>query len=79
MYGCVEEVLIQDVVPCMPRGSRIMVSFSSSSVPRRDKYGAIKERERKKRGKREKERNKRWVIDKGRPQGHQLRTVACRK
>ena len=34
MYGCVEEVLIEGVVPCMPRGSRIMVSLSSSSVPR---------------------------------------------
>ena len=26
MYGCVEEDLIQSVVPCMPRGSRIMIS-----------------------------------------------------
>ena len=34
MYGCVEEVLIQGVVPCMPRGLRIMVSLLSSSVPR---------------------------------------------
>ena len=34
MCGCSEEVLIQDVVPCMPRGSLILVSLSSSSVPR---------------------------------------------
>ena len=34
MYGCVEKVLIQGVIPCMPRGSLILVSLSSSSVPR---------------------------------------------
>ena len=34
MYGCVKEVLIQGVIPCMPRGLLILVSFSSSSVPR---------------------------------------------
>ena len=34
MYECVEKVLIQGFVPCMPRGSWIMVSLSSSSVPR---------------------------------------------
>ena len=34
MYGCVEKVLIQGVIPCMPRGSLILVSLSSSSIPR---------------------------------------------
>ena len=34
MYECVEEVLIQGVVPCMPCGSRILMSLLSSSVPR---------------------------------------------
>ena len=34
MCGCVEEVLIQDVIPCMPHGSLILMSLSSSSVPR---------------------------------------------
>ena len=34
MCGCSEKVLIQGVVPCMPRGSRILMSLSSSSVPR---------------------------------------------
>ena len=29
-----EEVLIQGVIPCMPRGSLILVSLSSSSFPR---------------------------------------------
>ena len=33
MYRCVEKVLIQGVIPCMPRGSMILVSLSSSSVP----------------------------------------------
>ena len=34
MCGCVEEVLIQGVIPYMPCGSLILVSLSSSSVPR---------------------------------------------
>ena len=34
MYGCVEKVLIQGVIPCMPRGSLILVSLSSSSISR---------------------------------------------
>ena len=33
MRGCSEKVLIQGVVPCMPRGSRILMSLSSL-VPR---------------------------------------------
>ena len=34
MCGCVEKVLIQDVITCMPRASLILLSLSSSSVPR---------------------------------------------
>ena len=34
MCGRSEKVLIQGVVPCMPRGSQILMSLSSSSVPR---------------------------------------------
>ena len=34
MCGCSEKVLIQGVVPCMPCGSRILMSLSSYSVPR---------------------------------------------
>ena len=34
MYGCVEKVIIQGVIPCMPHGSLILVSLSSSSVSR---------------------------------------------
>ena len=34
MYGCIKKVLIQGVIPCMPRGSLIWVPLSSSSVPR---------------------------------------------
>ena len=34
MHGCSEEVLIQGVVPCISHGSWIMMSLSSSSVPR---------------------------------------------
>ena len=34
MCGCVEKVLIQGVIPCMSRGSLILMSLSSSSVPR---------------------------------------------
>ena len=34
MYRCVEKVLIQVVIPCMPRGSLILVSLSYSLVPR---------------------------------------------
>ena len=34
MYGCVKKVIIQGVIPCMPRGSLILVFMSSSSVPR---------------------------------------------
>ena len=34
MCGCVEKVLIQGVIPCMPRGLLILKSLSSSSVPR---------------------------------------------
>ena len=34
MHGCSEKVLIQGDIPCMLRGSRILMSLSSSSVPR---------------------------------------------
>ena len=34
MCGCVEKVLIQGVIPCMPCGSLILMSLSSSSVLR---------------------------------------------
>ena len=34
MYGCVEKVIIHGVIPCMPHGSLILVSLSSSSVSR---------------------------------------------
>ena len=34
MCGCSEKVLIQGVVHCMPCGSLILMSLSSSSVPR---------------------------------------------
>ena len=33
MCGCVKKVIIQGVIPCMPHGSLILVSLSSSSVP----------------------------------------------
>ena len=33
MYGCVEKVVIKGVIPCMPRGSLILVTLSSSSIP----------------------------------------------
>ena len=34
MCGCGEEVLIQGGIPCMPRGSLILMSLFSSSVTR---------------------------------------------
>ena len=34
MCGCDEKVLIQGIVPCIPRGSRILMSLSSYLVPR---------------------------------------------
>ena len=34
MHGYIKKVIIQGVIPCMPRGSLILVSLSSSSVPR---------------------------------------------
>ena len=34
MRGCSEKVLIQGIVPFIPRGSWILMSLSSSSVPR---------------------------------------------
>ena len=34
MYGCVKKVLIQGTICCMPRRSLILVSLSSSSIPR---------------------------------------------
>ena len=34
MYEFVEKVLIQGVIPCMSRGLLVLVSLSSSSVPR---------------------------------------------
>ena len=42
MYGYVEKVIIQGVIPCMPHGSLILVSFSSSSIPRIPIHGYIK-------------------------------------
>ena len=33
MYGCVEKVVIKGVIPCMPRGSLILVTLSSSFIP----------------------------------------------
>ena len=34
MCGCYEKVLIQGIVPCIPRGSWILMSLSSYLVPR---------------------------------------------
>ena len=33
MYGCVKKVMKRGVIPCMPRGSVILVTLSSSSIP----------------------------------------------
>ena len=42
MYGCVKKVIIQVVIPCMPHGSLILVSLSSSLVPRIPIHNYIK-------------------------------------
>ena len=34
MYGCVEKVIIQGVIPCIPYGSLLLVALSSSFIPR---------------------------------------------
>ena len=33
MYGCIEKVVILGVIPYMSRGSLILVTLSSSSIP----------------------------------------------